>query len=159
MRRVHTTNALTIERCIHLIKAVPHDDGRRSCCVGVVLRCDGGCGVCSVWSPCPCPSDAVSRVSAVCAPLVLPPCIGMSDLVVRPMFSRCYIFSRAFDGAAWPVSSPGWCTDSQLESMFSWRGVGLFVVLYRSVVESNFGRYCQCSQVRLIARVGTYQFH
>ena len=71
------------------------------------------------------------------------PCIGMSDLVVRPMFSRCYIFSRAFDGAAWPVSSPGWCTDSQLESMFSWRGVGLFVVLYRSVVESNFGRYCQ----------------
>ena len=99
------------------------------------------------------------------------PCIGMSDLVVRPMFSRCYIFSRAFDGAAWPVSSPGWCTDSQLESMFSWRGVGLFVVLYRSVVESNFGRYCQWSApaspgiylggwlVRLIARVGTYQFH
>ena len=73
------------------------------------------------------------------------PCIGMSDLVVRPMFSRCYIFSRAFDGAAWPVSSPGWCTDSQLESMFSWRGVGLFVVLYRSVAESNFGRYCQRS--------------
>ena len=139
------------------------------------LRCDDGCGVCSVCLiPCPCSSDAVSRVSAVCAPLVLPPCIGMSDLVVRPMFSRCYIFSRAFDGAAWPVSSPGWCTDSQLESMFSWRGVGLFVVLYRSVVESNFGRYCQwsapaspgiylggspCSQVRLIARVGTYQFH